>query len=449
MTVGLVLSARYRLVRQLGAGGMGSVWLANDLTLNADVAVKLIDPVFAESVEAVERFRQEAQSAAYIRGIHVVQILDYGVDQGRPYIAMELLTGEDLAQRLDRVHVLGALETADILGQVARALSVAHSRGIIHRDLKPENVFLVREGDEEVAKVLDFGIARRANGLSDSSVSKTRTGSMLGTPYYMSPEQATAQPVDHTTDIWSFGVLAFQCLTGRQAFEGESVGALFHAICILPLPVPSQVANVPDGFDAWFARAVSRDRAERFSTVREAAESLWKLCGRYAGSGTDYSVARSTFQSFDSLTTTGAATLASTLEQTVPPSTKTFAGLVRKSPRLTLLLALAAVAVLGLTYWRSKSESAQAVAYPPSIALPSPAQAASMSASPSTPTSAPAPSVVSVQAEREARAIAVPSSAPSISVANKPNAATPSNAKRDAKKPRKLSYTGHDNAAGI
>src|SRR5262245_47212839 len=143
-----ILAGKYRLTRQLGRGGMGSVWLAQHLTLDSPVAIKLMDPAIASSQEALQRFWREAQAAASLRSPHVVQILDHGVDQGTPYIAMELLDGESLADRLARVGTLGPPETARIMTQVARAVRRAHEAGIVHRDLKPDNIYLVRNDEE-------------------------------------------------------------------------------------------------------------------------------------------------------------------------------------------------------------------------------------------------------------------------------------------------------------
>lgn len=361
-----MLSSRYRLIHQMGAGGMGSVWLAQDLNLDTEVAIKLIDPAIAESAEAVGRFRQEAQAAAMIRSSHVVQILDHGVDLGRPFIAMELLRGENLGQRLEQHGRLDPAQTGHILGQVGRALSLAHARGIVHRDLKPDNIFLVREGDEEITKVLDFGVARRLGGLTDSSLSKTRTGAMLGTPYYMSPEQATGQPVDHLSDIWSFGVIALECLTQARAFDGESVGALFHAICMLPMPVPSKLGAVPPGFDEWFAKAVHRDLGKRYTSIRQASEDLRQVCGRHSASMrvSTLSGERGELSSYAGLTTTAVSAVATELDQTSPPSTKTLPGRLKKRPITTALVACSVLGlgILGLMLRAPAHSAAQASA---------------------------------------------------------------------------------------
>jgi serine/threonine protein kinase len=279
MFAGLVLADRYELIEKLGAGGMGSVWRAHDQKLNADVAIKLLAPQFVESDLALSRFRREAQAAAVIRSTYVVQIFDHGVDKGVPFIAMELLKGESLAQCLQRERALPPASTSRILGQVARALALAHSSGIVHRDMKPDNVFLVSEDEEVLAKVLDFGVARHHSDLGQSVGLRTSTGAILGTPFYMSPEQATGQVVDRLTDIWAYGVIACECLTGKRAFTGDSLGGLFHAICMANMPVPSTLNKVPAGFDEWFARAVARDKDARFQSIKEAAEGLRFVCG--------------------------------------------------------------------------------------------------------------------------------------------------------------------------
>ncbi len=272
---GRVLAGRFRLEAVLGTGGFGTVWRAQHLVLEAPVAVKLIDPEIAEDEIAVERFLREAKAAASLRSPHVVQILDYGVDDGQPFIAMELLEGETLAHRIKRVGRLEAAEALRILGHVARAIGRAHDAGVVHRDLKPENVFLIRNDDEEIAKVLDFGVAKLdANKLGVQSTA-TRTGSLLGTPFYMSPEQVLGnKEVDRRSDLWSLGVIAFEMITGRRPFVSDGLGDLVLQITVHPLPVPSQFAPVPLGFDAWFARVMTRDPGGRLASAREVVESL-------------------------------------------------------------------------------------------------------------------------------------------------------------------------------
>jgi serine/threonine-protein kinase len=275
-----ILAGKYQLVHELGKGGMGSVWLAHHLTLQSPVAIKLIEPKIAANPEALARFLREARAAAALRSPHVVQILDHGVDEGTPYIAMELLEGESLAARLRKVGRLSPRDTARVLTHTARAVSRAHEVGVVHRDLKPDNIFLIENEEEELAKVLDFGIAKSTIvGFGVSAIAETRTGALMGTLHYMSPEQAEgAKTVDFRADIWAIGVIAFECLVGRRPFEGETIGTLVLEICTRPLPVPSNIGMVPVGFDAWFARACAREPAARFASARDAAADLRRIC---------------------------------------------------------------------------------------------------------------------------------------------------------------------------
>jgi serine/threonine protein kinase len=275
---GTLFGGKYLLTKKLGQGGMGSVWRAEHVQLRSPVAIKLIEQSISTNPEALARFMREAQSAAALRSPHVVQILDHGADHGVPYIAMELLEGESLAARLDRERRLSPQATSAIMTQVTRAILKAHDAGIVHRDLKPDNIFIVKNDDEEVAKVLDFGIAKAA-GQQLGASSSTRTGALLGTPYYMSPEQAEGNRlVDYRTDIWALGVIAFECILGRRPFESEAFGSLLLAICTRPLPIPSQYGPVPPGFDVWFGRACAREPGERFQSAREAATELRRVC---------------------------------------------------------------------------------------------------------------------------------------------------------------------------
>jgi serine/threonine-protein kinase len=272
---GRVLANKYRLESHLGEGGFGTIWRAHHLVLEAPVAVKLIDPDIARDEAATERFLREAKAAASLRSPHVVQILDYGVDELQPFIVMELLEGENLAQRIKRLGRLEPAETVRIVTQVARAVGRAHEAGVVHRDLKPDNVFLIKNDDEEVAKVLDFGLAKVDATRLGQKGSVTRTGSLMGTPYYMSPEQAQGnKEVDFRSDLWSLGVMAFESITGKRPFLSDGLGELVLQICVRPLPVPSEFAPVPPAFDAWFARACARDVAERYQSARELADAL-------------------------------------------------------------------------------------------------------------------------------------------------------------------------------
>jgi serine/threonine-protein kinase len=275
-----ILAGRYRLEVRLGQGGMGSIWRAEHLVLQAPVAVKLIDRDAVPDEDTLARFMREAQAAAALRSPHVVQIIDYGVEGLLPFMVMELLEGETLAQRLKRLRRLSRQDTARVLTHVGRAVGRAHDAGIVHRDLKPENVFLVKNEDDEIAKVLDFGVAKVERAALGPEGTRTRTGSILGTPYYMSPEQAQGnKTVDSRSDLWSLGVIAFECLTGQRPFYSDGLGDLVLTICVRDMPVPSDVAPVPLGFDAWFAKACARDPEQRFQTARELTDALREALG--------------------------------------------------------------------------------------------------------------------------------------------------------------------------
>jgi len=313
MDVDSVLAGKYRLVSLIGRGGMGSVWKAEHLGLRAPVAVKLIDQSIEMLPEALTRFHREAQAAASLRSPHVVQILDHGVDEASqvPFIVMELMEGESLAARLERVTRLSAPETASIVSQVARALIRAHEAGVVHRDLKPDNIFLVKNEDDEIAKVLDFGIAKsKAHAIGSGTA--TRTGSVLGTPYYMSPEQISgSKEIDFRTDLWALAVIAYEALTGARPYTADTVGGLAIQICTQRPAPPSTYAPVPAGFDAWFDKATALEGSRRYASARELAEDLRRVCGATSGrltgidaSGTRTVSSRSVAPSLDALSNT-------------------------------------------------------------------------------------------------------------------------------------------------
>ncbi len=229
------------------------------------------------------RFKREANAAAALNSPYVVTIFDYDVDQGVPFIAMECLHGESLADRLEREERLSPGDTLEILTQVGRGLTKAHAAGVFHRDLKPDNIFLLHpecEGDPLRAKLLDFGIAKTENDEISSRTDKTTTGMFLGSPRYASPEQAQdSGNIDLRTDVWSFGVVAFECIVGRPPFVGRTTGDLLVKICAGSIPVPSSLAPVPLGFDDWFAMACRREREYRFQSIAEAVQALATVVG--------------------------------------------------------------------------------------------------------------------------------------------------------------------------
>jgi eukaryotic-like serine/threonine-protein kinase len=273
-----LIAHRYRLEEVIGQGGVGEVWRAHDIREDRKIAIKLIHAKLADSADARARFLREAELAARISSEHVVRILDRGVAQdGRPFIAMEYLVGTSLRDRLIEEGSLSMHDVARLLPGLSRALDEAHEAGLVHRDLKPENVFLVRVGDEQAPKILDFGVAK-VIGLLDSAVPGTVTGDLRGTPCYMSPEQVQGlRNVDRKADLWALGVIVFECITGVRPFEGSGLGPLVAKILVGPTPIPSRVAPealLNPAVDAWMLRALARDPAARFASAGELAASF-------------------------------------------------------------------------------------------------------------------------------------------------------------------------------
>jgi serine/threonine protein kinase len=281
---GSLLGGKYRLEREIGRGAMGTVWSAIHESLQQRVAVKIISPEHAGSDELRKRFDTEARAAAKLRSRFVVAVSDNGLTpQGVPYIVMEYLEGECLEDRIARAGCLSLRETARVARHVSRALSRAHARGIIHRDLKPANIFLTKSDDDDdlndwTAKVLDFGIAKM-DDFSENST--TKTGAVLGTPLFMSPEQVRgASSVDHRADLYSFGMVIYNMLTGTYAFEGQSFGDLLVSICTDPLPRLSQSApHIPAELDRWFQKACARDPSERYATASDLMDAFAESLG--------------------------------------------------------------------------------------------------------------------------------------------------------------------------
>jgi serine/threonine-protein kinase len=273
---GSTLGGKYRLIERLAGGGMGSVWLAKHEVLDAEVAVKLMSSLLADTPSAKARFEREAKASAQLKSLHICKVQDYGIEGDTPYMVMERLEGEDLAERLNRRGRIPAEELAGIVSQIARALTVAHAAGLVHRDLKPSNVFVVREGDSEIVKLLDFGIARELG--SQLVDDRTSSGMVIGSPHHMSPEQAHGQPVDHRSDLWSLGVIMYKALTGHRPFEGEHMTAVMLRIVSTTPPAPSTLCDdLPAGTDAFFERALARDASERFQSASELAEAFAEL----------------------------------------------------------------------------------------------------------------------------------------------------------------------------
>ena len=284
--VGAILVGKYRVSREIGRGGMAAVYEAVHISLNKRIAIKVLASELSASTVVIERFFREARAAASVKSPFIVDVYDSGrLDDGRPFIAMELLEGESLYDRMARIRIIDVPTTIRVIAHCAKGLMKAHAAGIVHRDLKPENIFLTHdENGEEIAKLLDFGLAKfYAPVHADEKTARlTREGAVFGTPAYMSPEQVKGQgSVDHRADLWALGCMAYECLIGRPVWNtDQGVAMTFAAIAAANIPIPSkQRPDLPPTFDEWFKKALERDPNRRFQTAKELSEALAKSFG--------------------------------------------------------------------------------------------------------------------------------------------------------------------------
>jgi len=262
----------YTITAKLGEGGMGVVYLAEHPVIGRKVAMKAIHPELSRNPEVVSRFVTEAKAVNQIGNEHIVDIHDFGTTpDGDFYFIMEFLQGEALADRLKREVVLDPARALAIAAQVADALAASHAHGIIHRDLKPENIFLIHKGGtKDFVKVLDFGLAKLTLG-EDKVSHKTRTGSVMGTPYYMSPEQCEGRPnIDHRADVYSLGVILFEMMTGKVPFGGDGYGEIIVKHITSPVPSPRVInPRLSPAHEMILLRALAKNRDERFRGMED------------------------------------------------------------------------------------------------------------------------------------------------------------------------------------
>lgn len=285
---GAVVAQRYRILKEIGRGGMGVVYRVEHIHTGQEHALKILNVPSGLSAELIERFKREARAPARIKSEHVVTVTDADVMPergGTPFLVMELLDGTDLERVLEERQRLTSREVIDVFEQIARVLDKAHALGIVHRDLKPENLFFHRRADgTTVLKVLDFGISKlmgEGDGDAVAAVVLTRPGALMGTPLYMSPEQAgTGGTVGPRSDVWALGIVAVRLLTGEYYWRAQSVGEMMAQLLRDPLyPPRERWPWLPEGFDAWFARSCDRDPNERFATVSEQLAALATVLG--------------------------------------------------------------------------------------------------------------------------------------------------------------------------
>jgi len=392
--VGAVLADRYQIVRRIGEGGMGAVYEAKHTVIGKRVAVKVLLEKFLAKSDFVARLLQEARLASSIGHEHIVDVTDFGTTtDGRSFVVMEFLDGESLAELAMREAPLPIERSVGIARQVASALGAAHAKGIFHRDVKPENIYLVRRGDADFVKVVDFGISKAVKPGGDEGgegYRLTHTGLLLGTPLYMSPEQARGEEdLDHRVDIWALGVLLYECLTGEVPFRANNyLGIISQVLTHEPTP-PSKLRpelGISGAVEAVVMRAMAKDRTRRYATMAELERDLERLLAGDQNVGVIPSAA-------------GAGAKAP-----APPK------------RWPLLAAGGAVLVAAIAIdlsWPSKPATApQPAAAPPAVAPPTPAPVApppaAVVAPPAPPPAGPAHKKVRVRGEAKVAKPATP-----------------------------------------
>jgi serine/threonine protein kinase len=272
--LGSTLGGRYEILRRIGEGGMGAVYEARHTVIGRKVAIKVLLERLLEKRELVRRLLQEARMASSIGHENIVDVLDFGsTDDGRAFVAMEYLEGESLASLLHREAPLPVARALAIARQVVSALGAAHAKGIVHRDIKPENVFIVQRGENDFVKVVDFGVSKAVRTAEEGmdSLRLTRTGVLLGTPLYMSPEQARGDDeVDARTDVWAVGILLYECLTGDVPFRANNYLRVIAQVLSTEIVSPSVLRpelDIPASVDGLVMHALARDPNQRFADM--------------------------------------------------------------------------------------------------------------------------------------------------------------------------------------
>ena len=382
------LFGNYRAISLLGKGGMGSVYLAEHPEIGRKVAVKVLHTELSADAQLLGRFLNEARAANAIRHPNIIEILDSGMlPHGQPFLVMEFLDGESLATRVGRLGRVPLPDALEFTYQTASALGAAHKQGIVHRDLKPDNLFVVpgqHEGDRERIKVLDFGIAKLQRTSPGDSV-KTRTGMLMGTPVYMSPEQCRGtKSVDLRSDVYSLGIILYEMLVGRPPFVSEGFGDLVNMhLNVEPAPIRSWLPTIPEDVEQLVQRALAKNPDDRFQTMAELQEALKALSGPGL-------VVRGSSPDLGSVP----PRVATDPTMAAPPVRTTFStgtGEIRAGSRsrgfkgLLVMVAATAVTVMGVGYYlrdRGSTErvGSEKVGAPPAVALPIAATAADAAA---------------------------------------------------------------------
>jgi len=392
----------YRVVQELGSGGMGAVYLGEHRRLGRKAAIKILRREYAQRTDLLERFFAEARATSVIDHPGIVQILDCDIDpNGQPFIVMEYLAGETLGAYLRRVGVLSASRAAGMARRMAEALGAAHGKGIIHRDVKPDNAFVVSD-DPPAIKLLDFGIAKLAAELSGGTSVRTQTGIMMGTPLYMSPEQCRgAGAVDHRADIYSLGCILFEMLCGRPPFVYEGMGELVAAHLTQTAPsVNSLNQDVMPALDVFVHRMLQKAPADRPQTMADAAATLTAFETHTSpASGSSAVVARPARAQTGSLLKSG-TTLGETASQILTPGVDSHDGRdlgqdgppPRHLPVVPLAAAAAVIAGVAALIWtRGRTEAPDPAAVTATVTTAPAAKAVPPTTSAPYPSPAPPP----------------------------------------------------------
>jgi serine/threonine protein kinase len=445
---GAVLASRYRVVRHLGEGGMGSVLLVQHVATDEHFALKVLHPSIVRDASNLERFRREARTPARIDSDHVARVTDADVAPelgGRPFLVMEYLRGEDLEHAVERRGPLPPAEVVLYLRQTARALDKAHAIGIVHRDLKPENLFLTqREDGSPLIKLLDFGIAKLTGASKDlgGEASKTSTGQIFGTPLYMAPEQVKAESdrISARTDVWALGLIAHKLLTGEDFWQANTITHLIAQIAYEPMKPPSsRGGTLGSDYDAWLLKCCAKEPDDRFASAGAAVSALANVLSvselappssvlpeqALPSSGAPATLVSGALSPVSSRREASTVAFAATSIQEAPPKPEAKPE-EKRSSRGMLVVAAGLVAVAGgITLWRlygsSPSQAGQAGPTSPpttivSVVATGPVVTLASAPSPE-PTTSAQPSATQPSTAPSAKPSAAPVSSPTATVA--------------------------------